>query len=327
MRSERDKLLWALFINHRCNINCDYCYLRGLKDTRVIDRPTLYSILDFIHKMGLLKKRRVELGFFGKEPLLDFEIIEEAVSYIREKKYRFLLSINTNGLMLNEKYLGFLLKCDFKIVVSVDRFISKKDDLSLFKYFPKEDLRIRSTLNSRNVGFLERILSDFYEAGFKKISIAFDYTDMDLIKMEDEELIDIFTGVIVWYLNKKKRDRLLFVPFLDRIVSQGIEPIDRDYVKSPFCEICDKIFAIDINGDIYPCWRFVGNKRFRIGSISDGKIRRINNSITIKRDVADAITPFDYICFWAYKKGGYVLQNNLKILRVARQVSSLILKG
>jgi len=320
----RDKILWALFVNHRCNLRCDYCYLDYLNENRVIDSSSLYGILDFIYEKSHKIGGRTEVGFFGKEPLLNFEIIESAVSYVREIGYDFLFSINTNGLLLNRDRLDFLLDNRFRIVLSIDRFISKKDNLSIFGGYPKDEIRIRSTLNSKNIRHLGRILSDFYGAGFKGISLGFDYTDRDMGKIGEDEIVDIFVKCILWYSKKKSNDELLSIPMLDRIIAEGISPTRRRYEKTPFCEICNRIFSIDINGDIYPCWRFIGNEKLRMGSAFSGSLRKPDCTISVEKEIIDSIMPFDYICFWAYRKGGYILNNNLRVLKILRQVSDLI---
>ncbi|WP_279237165.1 SPASM domain-containing protein [Alkaliphilus pronyensis] len=38
------------------------------------------------------------------------------------------------------------------------------------------------------------------------------------------------------------------------------------------CGVARNLYAVDINGDIYPCQRFVNNKEFAIGNVADGDI-------------------------------------------------------
>jgi uncharacterized protein len=62
------------------------------------------------------------IGFYGGEPLLNFPFIEHIVGFVKKlemKHNRFSFSMTTNGLLL-EKYMDFLVKNDFNLLISLD---------------------------------------------------------------------------------------------------------------------------------------------------------------------------------------------------------------
>ncbi|MGC9043368.1 MAG: radical SAM protein [Myxococcota bacterium] len=316
----RDKIIWALYINHRCNLNCNYCYLRKTQDNRVIKRDSLRCIIDFIYKFNRENLREVELGFFGKEPLLNFDIIKYAVSYIKESNYKIGLSINTNGTLLNNKIYNYLRENNFRIILSIDKAISNKNRPDLFKSFDRRNIKVRTTINSKNILYLSEILTDFYISGFTNISVAFDYTDKGLRSIPIRSISDSILESLIVYLKIKESNNIFSVPILDRIMDIKLSKDRARFITTPFCQIGHKIFSIDMNGDIYPCWRFIGEKRYIIGNAIGEKIFGRKYSIDIKREDIRDILPFDYICYWAYLQGNYVLRNNLKVLSSFKNV-------
>jgi len=97
----------CLHVAHDCNLSCDYCFasegtFQG--DRRLMDPRTGRDALDFlIQHSG--KRRQLEVDFFGGEPLLNQEAIQEMVTYGKQreketgKNFRFTLT--TNGLALD----------------------------------------------------------------------------------------------------------------------------------------------------------------------------------------------------------------------------------
>ena len=97
-------------LTHRCNLNCVHCYCKGSEDVarnmshaarlasstenRELTTQEWKEILDEIHRKGCLW-----LCFTGGEPLIRDDFLE-IYSYAKEKG--FIITINTNGLLLTE---------------------------------------------------------------------------------------------------------------------------------------------------------------------------------------------------------------------------------
>ncbi len=129
-------------VTQQCNMNCKYCTYSGihegerLHNSKMMSWETAKKGLDFMFRHGgycpyeiLLKKqdlnnkRKITIGFYGGEPLLNYGLIQRCVSYIynnkpKEKDFRYTLT--TNGILLDEEKVKYLIDSNFNIVVSID---------------------------------------------------------------------------------------------------------------------------------------------------------------------------------------------------------------
>lgn len=125
-RHELDTVL--LKVASRCNIDCSYCYVYHLGDTRwrkldkFMSEETLSAVCE---KLGELAQRQ-ELPFavvlHGGEPLLlGLERFEELVSSLRSVlPERYPISMQTNGILLSNAFLDICALYQVSISVSLD---------------------------------------------------------------------------------------------------------------------------------------------------------------------------------------------------------------
>ena len=115
-----------LEVTEHCNLRCHYCtveYNRTNERKRMSTKTALAAI-DFFytHSSDVSDIKWRFLGFYGGEPLLEFELIRRCVDYARAKfgsdGVRFTLT--TNGVLLDENKAGYFAENQFNIFVSVD---------------------------------------------------------------------------------------------------------------------------------------------------------------------------------------------------------------
>ncbi|HOX39837.1 MAG TPA: radical SAM protein [Candidatus Brocadiia bacterium] len=89
----------VLMLNHSCNMRCDYCYV-GRKFNRTMTPEIGMKAIDRAIA-SLEPGGKLELGFFGGEPLLEagliLDFIAHAESRARAEGYELALSMTTNG--------------------------------------------------------------------------------------------------------------------------------------------------------------------------------------------------------------------------------------
>jgi uncharacterized protein len=111
----------SLFVTHRCNLRCRYCY-----NGPPFDRVMSWSIARRAVDLGLARAARgfLELAFFGGEPLLEITLLEQVVAYAREEAARLgrplFCSVATNGTLLDSRRLELLAAHRFRVQVSLD---------------------------------------------------------------------------------------------------------------------------------------------------------------------------------------------------------------
>ncbi|HKQ52898.1 MAG TPA: radical SAM protein [Pyrinomonadaceae bacterium] len=120
---------FTIFITTRCNLGCSYCIYGGQyeqhEELSQVPMPweTVKATMDFLERHSR-KSEQVRLDFFGGEPLLAFDMIERGVQYLKSivspEGPRVEVTITSNGTVLTERILNFLLEHDVYLQFSVD---------------------------------------------------------------------------------------------------------------------------------------------------------------------------------------------------------------
>lgn len=122
---------FLLKVHSRCNLSCDYCYVYTLADQSWRLRPltmepsllvlTARRIVEHAHRHDL---DAVHVILHGGEPLLaGYSYLADAVSRLRETLepvVRVHLGLQTNGVLLDEKFLQIFRSLDVRVGVSLD---------------------------------------------------------------------------------------------------------------------------------------------------------------------------------------------------------------
>lgn len=116
-------------ITTRCNLACSYCIYGGaygryrkLPQT-AMSWETAKNAMDFLADHSPQSKR-IQLDFFGGEPLLAFEMIQKSVDHLLtrlgRRKTELLVAISSNGTVLTGPILDFLRRNKVYLQYSVD---------------------------------------------------------------------------------------------------------------------------------------------------------------------------------------------------------------
>ena len=131
-RPPSNRTLRALSLNvtHACQLRCDYCYLSHFypEMIRKMDFPTAKKAVDTLFDWDIIGKlpddlagsKKFKLGFFGGEPVLNFDVVKEVVAYIEGKTSHFKFSMTTNGFGITPSIAQFLKEHNFSLVFSLD---------------------------------------------------------------------------------------------------------------------------------------------------------------------------------------------------------------
>lgn len=182
-----------LYITRICNLNCEYCYVNLEKREKWFD----YSI--FSERVNLLEYDHIK--FFGWEPLIKWDKIQEIVNLLDWKNKKF--TIVTNWLLLDEKKLNFCLKKGIEIVISM-HFKSLRNILPKLQrfLFAKNILWFSFIFEENKLSFPRKIISYLVKIWFKNFSLTpevyWNWTKDKLTLLEKE--LDFF---IQLYKNNK----------------------------------------------------------------------------------------------------------------------------
>ena len=104
----------TLEVNQICNLRCTYCYL-GRKTNQKMSEQIAYKGLEiaFLNAENH-RDRRLWVDFVGGEALLSLSFLKHLVDYIEgqalKRNILVTYSITTNGTILNDEILAWLIK-------------------------------------------------------------------------------------------------------------------------------------------------------------------------------------------------------------------------
>lgn len=100
-----------------CNFNCSYCYEKNKKG--FISKEVQEKIIDLV-KFYAEKKTNINIGWYGGEPLLAFDIIsdlsEKMIDICKKNNVRYFSSMISNGYLLTNSIIKKLEKYDIKTI-------------------------------------------------------------------------------------------------------------------------------------------------------------------------------------------------------------------
>lgn len=124
-----------LTVNDSCNMRCKYCYFSTKYkytpnySTNSMSWDIMKESVDYyinINRRAMASNPNIKfsIGFYGGEPLLNWENIKRTVEYCK-KQYtdiynEMVFPITTNGLLLDDKKINYMLENRFFISVSFD---------------------------------------------------------------------------------------------------------------------------------------------------------------------------------------------------------------
>jgi len=319
--SEAEKLLVdlsglpikALCLNvaHACNMRCRYCFAAqgdfGMKPS-LMSLETGQKALDFlIANCGQAKK--LEVDFFGGEPLLNTAMLQELVKYGRKREQEcsqhFNFTLTTNALLLNDDVIDFVINNEISVILSLDGRLETNDRHRILnngegsyelilpnikKMVARNPLSyyIRGTFTRQNKDF-SHDLQHMVDLGFNAVSLepavgpeneySIRAADLPEVLREYEKLTELLCH---YYRNGKE---LHFFHF------------NLDLQKGPClakrysgCGAGVEYLVVTPEGSIYPCHQFVGEDEFLMGNIYDAglkdeiKQRFVNNRLHNKPD-------------------------------------------
>ena len=284
----------CLHICHDCNLRCRYCFAdEGAYHSvrEMMSLETAKAAIDFlIRESG--GRKVLEVDFFGGEPLMNLGVIKETVAYAKaeaaKRGKRFLFTTTTNGLLLDDDAIAFLNAEMENVVLSLDgrkevhdavrRTVSGKGSfdavIEKIKKFVKirgdKHYYVRGTFTAKNLDFSKDVLF-LADEGFDSISLEPVVTDIPDLQIREEHLPRIereYETLCDEYIRREAEGKgFLFFHF--HVDLEGGPCLAK---RVSACGAGNEYFSVVPNGDIYPCHQFAGDKKWRMGSVFEGRL-------------------------------------------------------
>jgi uncharacterized protein len=125
---------YTLCLTRQCNLDCTYCYIG--KQQTWMSPVVARKIVDFIFALTPAREK-MDIGFFGGEPLLEFELIRTITEMIESHPdfgaHPVDLAIVTNGTIFSEAIAAFVKAHDVGFTISCDGPPSVQDRFRRFR--------------------------------------------------------------------------------------------------------------------------------------------------------------------------------------------------
>jgi len=283
----------CLHVAHTCNLNCSYCFASQGKyhgDRAIMSLEVGKRALDFlIENSG--NRHNLEVDFFGGEPLMNFDMLEELVAYARKREKEcgkhFRFTLTTNGLLIDDKVIDFANREMSNVVLSLDgrkeihdRYrVDYAGNGSWERIVPKfqklveardgKNYYMRGTFTHANPDFLKDI-EKMLELGFTELSMepvvcapddpsALTEEDLPIVMEQYERLAELM-------LERHRAGK----PFTFYHYMIDLEGGPCIYKRISGCGSGTEYMAVTPWGDLYPCHQFVGEDSFKLGDIWNG---------------------------------------------------------
>ena len=137
---DHHRRLLTLELTHECNLACEYCcfgkhYSRSRQERR--QPMSLDTARHAVARFLSHKPPVAAIGFYGGEPLLEFKLLKDIVAFAEELGGRsgveMRFSLTTNGTLLSDEKIHYLVAHDFSVVISLDGNKESHDRYRVFK--------------------------------------------------------------------------------------------------------------------------------------------------------------------------------------------------
>lgn len=330
----------VLQVTQQCNLRCEYCaysgqYLnRGHKNVRM-SLETAKKGIEFLIENSR-DVEQVNIGFYGGEPLLEFELMKKAILYAKEisegKKVTF--SFTTNGTLFTKEIIEFLMSYDVQIAISLDgpkevhdrnrkfavsgcgSFDKLTKNLEFFKEnYPEYFKKIGFNAVLDRTGSFNCINEFFTTYEVIKDSILMSsgvspqYTKSEISSSNEEYDIQLNYEVFKMLLARLKK---IDIENISRLVEDHYDILrktlvderdrqsmlaDMEHHGGPCIPGAKRLF-MDVDGNLYPCERVSEDSEvMRIGHVEKGfDYEKIRNILNVGK-----ITQDSCVNCWAFR--------------------------
>ena len=173
-------------VTESCNLQCVYCaygdyYInRGERRAKNMNFTLARNLL--LHFVPVWKSeaerskdKQISIGFYGGEPLLNYELISQIIDFCESLGFRndfFRFSMTTNGILI-KKYQEFLINKKIHITVSLD---GNKENNS-YRILKNGENSFDEIID--NVNSIKEIDREYFESNVGFIGVVHDRTSME----------------------------------------------------------------------------------------------------------------------------------------------------
>lgn len=280
----------TLSLNHACNLRCTYCYT-GEKFQKRMPWDVARRAVDLALQEPPRGRQATQISFFGGEPLLEVELMEQVMAYARESAaesgHSLLFHVATNATLMTPDVLDMLVREQVQVAVSLDgcraaheatrpyasgasSFEAVVDNLrALLRRVPPGTVTVQCVVDPANVRFLPESLDFLLGLGVVDIRLNLNHSG-NWDQHARRELEEALGAMGERYVEAHRRGvHFTLVPLDDKINSH----LRTGCGAQETCDFGTRELAVAPSGRLYPCDRLIGEDDrddLVIGTVFDG---------------------------------------------------------
>ena len=242
---------------YACNVSCWYC-TQNHRNMQLSDDDVERVKKHIAYYLPYNGIKRLQLAWFGGEPLLSFHRIEEIASFAKAFCQKHSISyhntITTNGTLLSRRILEKMKDLDFTFFqITVDGTKNEHDKVKVIKGKSAYEMTLR------NICLISEILPD------AEICLRYNYTTDNLEP-------DAFIMDLEHYLPESVRKRIDLS--IMKVWQEDEKNIDGQELETLVTSASDALFNVSVGQGFYPC--YVDNIHFN-SVFPNGRIGKCDN--------------------------------------------------
>ena len=270
----------ALNVAEICNLSCSYCFAGdgSYGHSSLMTFPIAKRVID------ALEPRHIK--FFGGEPLLNYRLIKQVVSYCHAIALDCSFSMTTNGLLMTERKREYFYENNFTLRISYDGELSTKQrgipqkKLELLQQKLRswqsnksfvENTLIRATFSPGEVRKFSYIIENMLNSFEYRLAFAWAATKTNRLTLQDVLTFErLLLAVVEHKIHCGKVEELL------RLVNirHHVSALHHQKIKKSYCNAGLSYISVSTRGQYFLCHRFTEQGHAGVGDIDSGLDRK-----------------------------------------------------
>ncbi len=279
----------------KCNFKCRYCHFTV--DDAVTNEKTIAYMewdiakkaIDFLYEHSA-DSPRVCIGFYGGEPLLNFDIIKRSILYADTlfERHELSYSMTTNGSLLTKEVVDFIARHPFRLRISFDGPSEIQNKHRMFSYNGQKtfDIVIKNILYIKNT--YPEFFSNYVKFNavampnenssnvlnfFESIGVSLNNVKINMANLEGidyDPLLDDLQNMNFPKMSNMQYSQDNLTPQIRQALFDEIQ-INRVAHPNGACVPGHTRLFVSTDGDFYPCEKVPEyNQASKIGNIYKG---------------------------------------------------------
>jgi len=271
----------VILLTQQCNLQCSYCYAKASRSNQTVTKENIKLVVDrILANRPSSKKTFSFIG--GGEPTIDWNLLTWSIEYIRtnQKNDNVIISVTTNGTLLNEERIVWLKQNNVDVGLSYDILPEIQNKVRAYrngegtyktidqtiKLLHRHNLyfRIRATISGDSVDYMPQMI-EFIRDQYPFIK----HVQLEPVQDKEQNVKSYYDRFVNNFVKAHRIGKLCGIDVYN-MITHSIGTLKSQFCRGEFC--------LTPEGSIVACQRFSSINdalfpEFKYGQIVGGNIK------------------------------------------------------